>query len=99
MLVSLERTGGFTGISQKITVDTNNLPLQVTEELSQLLEGADFFHLPEQIMSGNSQCDRFQYRLTVADHGQQHSVIVSEAALTNALRTLIEYLNQLKKSS
>lgn len=99
MLVSLERTGGFTGISQKISVDSNNLPLQVAEELLQLLEGADFFQLPEQIMSDNYQCDRFQYRLTVKDHGRQHSIIVSEAALTNALRTLIEYLNQVTQSS
>jgi hypothetical protein len=99
MQVSLERTGGFTGISKKISVDTNTLPVQVVEELSQLLEAADFFQLPEQIMSDNSQCDRFQYRLTVEDHGQQHSVIASEAALTNTLRTLIEYLNLVTQSS
>ncbi|MEA5564769.1 protealysin inhibitor emfourin [Anabaena sp. UHCC 0399] len=96
MQVSLERTGGFTGISKKISVDTNTLPLQVAEELSQLVEAADFFQLPEQIMSDNSQCDRFHYKLTVEDHGQQHSVITSEPALTNTLKTLIEYLNQVK---
>ncbi|UKP00919.1 hypothetical protein L6494_26690 [Nostoc sp. UHCC 0870] len=99
MQVSLERTGGFTGISKKISVDTNTLPLQVAKELSELLEAADFFQLPEQIISDNSQCDRFQYRLTVEDHGQQHSVITSEAALTNALKTLIEYLTQVTQSS
>lgn len=98
MLVFLERTGGFAGISKTIRVDTNTLPSQTVEELSRLVASADFFQLPEQIIGDNSQRDRFQYRLTIEDHGQQHTVIVSETALTNTIRTLIEFLNQLAKS-
>ncbi|AUT03242.1 hypothetical protein CLI64_24075 [Nostoc sp. CENA543] len=98
MQVYLERTGGFTGISKTICVDTNKLPNPTAEELSKLVASADFFRLPEQIIPEHAQCDRFQYRLTVENHGQQHTVIVSETALTNTLRTLIEYLNQLQIS-
>ncbi|MCF4969858.1 protealysin inhibitor emfourin [Nostoc sp. CMAA1605] len=98
MQVYLERTGGFTGISKTIHVDTDTLPTPTAEELSTLVASADFFQLPEQIIPEHSQCDRFQYRLTVENYGQQHTVIVSETALTNTLRNLIEYLNQLQIS-
>lgn len=98
MLVSLERTGGFAGISKIIRVDTNNLLPQTAEELSTLVASADFFQLPEQIIGDSSQCDRFQYRLSVEDHQQRHTVIVSETALTHALTNLIDFLNQLPKS-
>lgn len=94
MQLSLERTGGFAGISRTINVDSDTLPLQVAEELSRLVASVNFFELPEQIISEQPQCDRFQYRLTIVDHDHQHTVILSEAALTSGLRTLIEYIHQ-----
>jgi hypothetical protein len=95
MRISFERTGGFAGISKKITVDTANLPSKEAKELPRLVEVADLFSLPEQITSPNPQSDRFQYKLTVEDNGKQHTVIVSEAALPGTLRPLIEWLNNI----
>ncbi|QLE57264.1 protealysin inhibitor emfourin [Nostoc sp. TCL26-01] len=92
MRVLLERTGGFAGISKKISVDTNTLPLAEAEELRQLVATADLFSLPEQIISSSSQSDRFQYQLTVEDNSQQHTIIVSEAALPTSLKPLIAWL-------
>ncbi|MFN6569337.1 hypothetical protein A6770_25895 [Nostoc minutum NIES-26] len=93
MRISFERTGGFAGISKKTTVDTATLPPKEAKELPQLVEVADLFKLPEQIVSSNPQNDRFQYKLTVEDNGKQHTVTVSEAALPGTLRPLIEWLN------
>lgn len=97
MRISFERTGGFTGISKITTVDTATLPPQEADVLPRLVEVADFFKLPELITNPNPQSDRFQYKLTVEDNGQQHTVTVSEAALPGTLRPLIEWLNNIAR--
>jgi hypothetical protein len=99
MRVSLERTGGFAGISKRINVDTNQLSQQNAEELSRLVAAADLFRLPAQIVSSQRQIDRFQYQITIEDNGQQHTVTAGEAALPYSLKTLIEWLNQVQPSS
>lgn len=92
MRVSLERTGGFAEISKKTTVDTATLLPHEAATLSQLVEVADLFRLPEQITSPNPESDRFQYKLTVEDNVKQHTVTVSESALPGTLRPLIKWL-------
>jgi len=97
MRISLERTGGFAGITKKTTVDTAELPANEAKTLPQLVEAADLFRLPERITSPNPQSDRFQYKLTVEDNGKQHTVTVSEAALPGTLRPLIEWLQNISQ--
>ncbi|MDZ8187606.1 MAG: hypothetical protein RMX96_22490 [Nostoc sp. ChiSLP02] len=92
MRISLERTGGFAGITKRTTADTAELPANEADTLKRLVEAADFFRLPERITSPNPQSDRFQYKLTLEDNGRQHTVTVSEAALPGTLRPLIEWL-------
>lgn len=96
MRVSLERTGGFAGISRKTTVDTANIPTNEAKQLPQLLEAADFFNLPENLTASPTQPDRFQYILTVEDGAKKHTITVSEAAMPGTLRPLIEWINQVK---
>lgn len=95
MRISFERRGGFAGISKKKSVDTATLSAKEVQELSRLVEVADLFKLPEEIVSSNSQGDRFQYRVTIEDNDQQHTVTVSETALPENLRLLIEWLNNI----
>ncbi|MGF1935698.1 MAG: protealysin inhibitor emfourin [Nostoc sp. ChiQUE02] len=97
MRISLERTGGFAGITKKTTVDTDTLPPNEASTLPRLVEAADLFRLPEHITSPNPQSDRFQYKLTVEDNGKQHTVTVSEAALPGTLRPLIEWLQNISQ--
>jgi hypothetical protein len=94
MRISFQRTGGFAGITKNKTVDTATLSPNEADVLPRLVEAADLFKLPEQITSANPQSDRFQYKLTVEDHGKQHTVTVSESAMPGTLRPLIEWLNQ-----
>jgi hypothetical protein len=89
----MERTGGFAGISRKTTVDTANLPENEARQLPQLVETANFYNLPTNIAASSNQADRFQYKLTVEDNDQKHTIIVSEAAMPGTLRPLIEWLN------
>ncbi|MCP6759508.1 MAG: hypothetical protein NHB32_12240 [Fischerella sp. CENA71] len=93
MRISLQRTGGFAGISKKAIVDTANLSSEETQQLSHLLEAVNFFNLPTIINTPSNQADRFQYTLTVEENNQQHTVKVSEAALPGNLKQIIEWIN------
>jgi hypothetical protein len=93
MRISLQRTGGFAGISKKAIIDTANLSPEETQQLSHLLEATNFFSLPTKMNAPANQPDRFQYTLTVQENSQQHTIIVGEAALPEALKPLIEFVN------
>ncbi len=93
MRILLQRTGGFAGISKKAIVDTANLSSEETKELSHLLEAANFFNLPTVINAPSNQADRFQYIFTVEANNQQHTVKVSEVALSGTLKQIIEWVN------
>ncbi|KOP22841.1 hypothetical protein AMR41_28550 [Hapalosiphon sp. MRB220] len=93
MRILIQRTGGFAGISKKAIVDTANLSFEETKQLSDLLEAANFFNLPTVINSPSNQADRFQYIFTVEANNQQHTVKVSEVALSGTLKQIIEWVN------
>jgi hypothetical protein len=92
MLISLERNGGFSGISKVMEIDTAKLPQKKQEKLSMLLETANFFHLPAYIAAEPNQRDRFEYTLSVEDEDKQHTVTVSESAMPEDLKPLIEWI-------
>jgi hypothetical protein len=93
MQVSLERSGGFTGISLSITVDTATLPPDQATQLDHLVKTADFFNLPTTIDSP-TQPDRFQYQVSVQEGDRQHTVMIRETAVPANLKPLINWLTE-----
>ena len=91
MQVTVERTGGFTGIPLTKTVDTATLSQQEAIRLHQMMAAADFFKLPSTIPS-IPQPDRFQYQITVEQEGKLHSVAIGEAAVPANLKTLLDWV-------
>lgn len=73
-------------------IDTATLPAEEINQLHQLVEAADFFHLPTTLTNNSPQPDRFRYRITVQESDRQHTVVLSEQALTSTLRPLIDWL-------
>lgn len=92
MQVTLERSGGFAGLTTTKVFDTDTLPANEANQLRQLVDASDFFRLPAKIPSKGYQADRFQYDITVEDNGKQHAVSVGEQALPGTLRPLIEWM-------
>jgi hypothetical protein len=90
--MTFKRTGGFAGISIAKVFDTAALPAEEANQLRQLVDAADFFHLPATITSNPAQPDRFGYQLTVDENGRQHAVEVSEQGVPDTLMPLIEWL-------
>lgn len=91
MRISLERSGGFTGMMMAVSVDTAKLAAPEASQLKSLVEAANFFQLPEAIAPA-TQPDRFQYHLTVAEQKRKHSITVSESAMPGTLKPLVDWL-------
>lgn len=93
MRVSVEQSGGFTGIPFRTAVDSETLSEEDGKRLRQLVEAAEFFNLPDQIQ-GSVYPDQFEYRLKVEENGRQHEIMVRESALTEQLRVLLDWVRE-----
>ncbi len=90
MRISLERSGGFANIPLQVSVDTDALPPDQTIQLRQWIETAQFFDLPSDRVTP-MQPDRFQYQITVEEGDRQHSITVSESAMPDHLKPLVQW--------
>ncbi|MGA2517832.1 MAG: protealysin inhibitor emfourin [Thermodesulfobacteriota bacterium] len=97
--ISVERTGGFAGMVMRTAVDKKDLAPDEALKLHQLIEEADFFNLPREIMPPSRSRDRFQYKLTVEENGRQHTVRVSEEAMPEKLKPLVKWLMERARQS
>jgi hypothetical protein len=90
--ISFERSGGFAGITMKTAVDEKDLALDEAQKLRKLIEEADFFNLSGKMMARSPQPDRFQYELRLEENDRQHTVTMSEEALPQKLKPLVNWL-------
>jgi len=90
--INFEQSGGFAGLRFSKVIDSEELAPDKAQQLIQLVEAADFFNLPARIASPRPQPDRFQYKLIVMDQGKQHTVTVSEEAISVNLDPLVKWL-------
>ena len=88
MLVSLERSGGFTGRRVTSSIDTDDLPAPQATEALQALDA--LASAPPAIPEGGASQPR--YRLTVHRSSGQQVVEVAESQVPAALRPLLAEL-------
>lgn len=88
MLVSLERSGGFTGRRVTSSVDTDDLPAPQVAEALQALDA--LASAPSAIPPGGASQPR--YRLTVHRAAGEQVVEVAESQVPAALRPLLAEL-------
>jgi hypothetical protein len=87
---TFERSGGFANVPLRIQFDTNNMPVDQAGTLRTLIDNADFFNLPRRTIGPGA--DRYQYTINVEAGGRRHTVTLSEGAVPDALRPLIDFL-------
>jgi hypothetical protein len=91
MQITLERSGGFTGMPLTIKVDTAALsPAQVTQ-LRHLVDATDFFHLPATTATP-AQPDRYEYEVTVQEGDRTHTITFGDVAVPERLKPLLSWL-------
>ncbi len=91
MRVTLQRTGGFTGIPLIKSIDAASLSASEVTHLQHMIEQVRFFELPAS-MPSKPQPDRFEYQIIIEQDGRKHSVTAPEQALPSELKALVDWV-------
>ena len=93
--VTFRRTGGlFAGNVLVASVSVADLDDAQQETLRQCLEQADLDALAERSPITGTGADTYQYNITVDDGAKRSEVTVTQTAVPENLRPLIEWLEQ-----
>ncbi len=96
MRIHFKMEGGiayFPGLSKPITIDSDQLPKQESDELKRLVNATHFFALPAVMGSPSpGAADYRQYTITIQDEGKQHTVHVTDLIEDPNLQALLAYL-------
>ena len=92
--ITFERSGGFLEPPIDLTLDLDTLASHEAQHLMYLIEDADFFRFPEDLVTDSAD-DEFIYTITVEAGDWQHRVHVSEMYLSEPLQMLVNELSAL----
>lgn len=92
--IVFERSGGFLEPPIDFTLDLDSLAPHEAQHFMYLIEDADFFRFPEDLVV-DSTGDEFIYTITVEAGDLQHRVRVSEMYLSEPLEMLVNELSTL----
>jgi hypothetical protein len=98
--VLYSRSGGFAAASPSARIDTAELDAHEARQLERLIDEADFFALPNEMMRPRDRAARhggvgqdvILHEITVEREEQQHTVRVDDQELPPALEPLVDYL-------
>lgn len=97
MRIQFQVSGGFAyfpGLSQPMTIDTNQLSKPEAAELRRLVDAAKFFDLPATASRRRGAADYRQYTITVEDGSRRHTVDLFDPIEDQNLQALVDYLSQ-----
>ncbi len=93
MKVSLERSGGFAGITTNINIDTKDLLPEESHQLHDIIHNADFFNLPSKSGSPTKgSADYFTYKITIQDNDRKHTVEYTDTTPQLSIKPLVDFL-------
>jgi hypothetical protein len=90
--ISFERSGGFANIALRSEIDSAQMAPERAAELKRLVERACPFDQSAQSHDSAAIPDDFHYEITIEDAGQTHTVRISDAAATDDLKLLFDFL-------
>ncbi len=91
MRIRVEKTGGIAGLKVRAEVDSAQISSAQEKELKQLVEGANLFDQPAKTR-GRAMPDQLQYQITIEDGGKTHSFTTNDAAASDELLELVDWL-------
>ena len=100
MRITLTRTGGFTGIPLKKTIDTSKLPPEIEKDLRFKIQDLRLNQKKKSpgqssMVNNNSSInspDRFAYTITTQEGTVSNMVTLNEKSLNPTTQKLIDYL-------
>jgi hypothetical protein len=96
MRIKFKTEGGIVhlpGLSEPVTIDTEQLPVEQANELERLIEVANFFELPASSAPPSGAADYQQYTISVTTPGRRsHEVRLTDPIENPHVRELVNYL-------
>jgi hypothetical protein len=102
MKITIERSGGFAGISTTFSADDGTLNLAEKQQLERLLRSSKFFDMPLESPAAKTRgaADYFIYRITVEkDPGKSHTVETTDVTMDQSLRSIVDILESRRRTS
>jgi hypothetical protein len=93
--IAFKRCGGFIGTGMRFQVDLDQLPIHDARDLIRMIEQAEFFDLPENLIVKFNP-DEYQYTITVDLGVTSHTVRTNDTTMPATLRPLVNELSALK---
>lgn len=97
MIIRVERSGGFTGMSQRAVIDTDQLDPQERQELEQMVDSSGFFNTSMAPTPSPGKPDRFHYTITIERGPQSRTVEMGESEIPAEWQPLIQRIDNLSR--
>ena len=93
--IMFKRCGGFIGTGMRFQLDLDQLPINDARFIVRLIEQAEFFNLPENMIIKFNP-DEYQYTITIDLGVASHTVRTNDTTMPPPLRPLVDELSALK---
>jgi hypothetical protein len=93
--ISFKRSGGFIGKGMRFQLSLDELSSQDASALLRLIEQAEFFNIPENLIVKFNP-DEYQYTITVDAGVICHTVRTNDTTMPVLLRPLVDELSSLR---
>jgi hypothetical protein len=90
--ITFKKSGGFIGKGMRYELNLNELPQNDAHSFIQLIQQAEFFNIPENLIVKFNP-DEYQYTITVDAGIIIHTVRTNDTTMPAALRPLVEELS------
>jgi emfourin len=90
--ITFKRSGGFVGTGMKYELNLNQLPETNANSLIRLIQKAEFFTIPENLIVKFNP-DEYQYTITVDAGILSHTVRTNDTTMPTSLRPLVDELS------
>jgi hypothetical protein len=95
--IMFKRSGGFIGQGMRFELNLNSMPISAVRNITRLVEEAQFFDLPENLIK-NFNPDEYQYTITVDAGITYHTVRTNDSTMPSSLRPLVKELSLLSSA-
>jgi hypothetical protein len=93
--ITFKRCGGFVGKGMRLQLSLDELPTNDASALLRLIEQAQFFNIPENLIVKFNP-DEYQYTITVDAGIIRHTVRTNDTTMPASLRPLVDELSLLR---
>jgi hypothetical protein len=97
MKIDLERSGGFAGITKRITIDTIDLPEDIRTKLETFFSQSIDLHKQRIMGKKNKTPDCYSYKMSGHKGNSTQEVVFGEFEVDKALKSAINYLFKIYK--